>query len=206
MATLATTTEQPQTQPELDPEIMALLPEQGAWSELDYLWLTNHTNRLVEYTDGYIEVLPMPTEQHQAILLYLLFALHALMQRTGGKVFCAPLRLRLQTGKFREPDLLLLRSADDPRRGNDYWEGADLVAEIISPNNPRRDLVTKRSDYAQVGIPEYWIVDPRNDTIIVLKLAAGGYTEHGGFGRGTKARSALLPDFEVSVDAVFDTR
>lgn len=51
----------------LDPEILALLPEQGAWSEGDYLWLTNSTNRLVELDEGQIEMLPMPTELHQAI-------------------------------------------------------------------------------------------------------------------------------------------
>lgn len=52
-------------------QIAELLPEQGSWSEADYLWLTNRTNRLIEYTDGYIEVLPMPTRTHQKILRYL---------------------------------------------------------------------------------------------------------------------------------------
>ena len=45
-----------------------LLPSQGNWSEEDYLWLTDCTSRLVEYTDGYLEVLPMPTDKHQSIL------------------------------------------------------------------------------------------------------------------------------------------
>ena len=114
MGTSATTTGQGKEQQALDLEILTLLPEQGTWSERDYLWLTNHTNRLVEFSDGYIEVLPMPTEKHQAISVYLFLAFRMLMQRMNGKVFYAPLRVRLRTGKFREPDLLLLRSQTTP--------------------------------------------------------------------------------------------
>jgi len=37
-----------------------ILPGQGVWTEEQYLVLTDHTNRLVEFTDGFLEVLPMP--------------------------------------------------------------------------------------------------------------------------------------------------
>lgn len=186
------------------PEIAALLPEQGAWSEHDYLWLTDGTNRLVEFTDGFIEVLPMPTEKHQAISLTLLLAFLDLMRRTNGKVYYSPLRIRVGPRRFREPDLLLLQSADDPRRADRYWSGADLVVEIVSPDNPERDHVTKRADYAAAEILEYWIVDPQRETITVLRLVDKSYAEHGVFGRGAIATSALFSDFEVAVDAVLD--
>jgi Uma2 family endonuclease len=205
MATSTTVTDSDQHET-LDPEIVALLPQQGAWSEQDYLWLTNHTNRLVEFCDGYIDALPMPTEKHQEISGYLYLALLPFVRRTQGKIFYAPLRVRLRSGKYREPDLLLLRSADDPRRHNEYWEGADLVVEIVSPDDPDRDIVTKRAEYAQVPIPEYWIVDPQNETITVLHLVDTRYVEHGVFGRGGHASSVLFPDFEVSVDAVLDAK
>lgn len=71
----------------------------------------------------------------------------------GGTVFFAPLRLRIRAGKFREPDLVLLRDAGDPRRGNDFWTGADLVVEVVSPDDPDRDLRRKRADYAEARIP-----------------------------------------------------
>ena len=45
-----------------------LLPPQGCWSEEEYLVLTDHRNRLVEFTDGFLEVLPMPTDKHQSVL------------------------------------------------------------------------------------------------------------------------------------------
>ena len=204
MATVSTVTRQDQEQQTLDPEIVALLPEQGAWTERDYLWLTERTNRLVELADGSVEVLVPPTERHQAIVACLLIALHAFMQRTDGKVLFAPFRLRLGPRKFREPDLLVLRSAEDPRRHNDYWEGADLVVEIVSPDDPRRDLVTKRADYAEAGIGEYWIVDPQRETITVLRLSGKGYAEHGVFRRGQRASSALFAEFSLSVDEVLD--
>ena len=204
MRTSAPPTRHADHQQEFVREIAEILPDQGEWSEEEYLWLTNRTNRLVEFSDGYIEVLPMPTEKHQAMLKYLFLAFYSFVERLGGKVFFAALRLRLKTGKFREPDLLLLRSADDPRRHNEYWEGADLVLEVVSPDDPNRDLVKKRKEYAQAGIPEYWIVNPRDETIRVLRLEGTKYAEHGAFKRGDVATSAILLDFQVSVDEVFD--
>lgn len=181
-----------------------LLPLQGHWTAEQYLLLTDQTNRLIEFTDGNIEVLPMPTENHQAILEFLFFTLRTFIEHLGGKVRFAPLRVRIHADKFREPDIILIRDAGDARRQNRYWLGADLVVEIVSPDNAERDTVTKRADYAEAGIPEYWIVNPVDETITVLTLAGDAYVEHGVFRRGTTARSVLLEGFAVSVDAVLD--
>ena len=78
------------------------------------------------------------------------------------------------------------------------------MAEIVSPDDPERDLRVKRADYAEAGIPEYWIVNPADETITVLKLDGDAYAEHGTFRRGESATSALLAGFAVRVDAVFD--
>ncbi|MEN9938416.1 MAG: hypothetical protein RLZZ387_4995 [Chloroflexota bacterium] len=181
-----------------------LRPLQGLWTEVQYLTLTEQTNHLIEFTDGSIEVLPMPTDQHQVILLFLYELLRTYLRATHGKVLVAPLRLQIREGKFREPDLLLVRRADDPRRQNRYWLGADLVVEIVSPDDPERDTVEKRTDYAEAGIPEYWIVHPDDESITVLTLQDSGYREHGVFRRGEQAHSRLLDGFVVSVDAVLD--
>jgi len=82
-----------------------LAPLQGLWTEQQYLRLTEQTNHLIEFTDGAIEVLPMPTSRHQTILLLLYERFKTAVQPTGGKVLVAPLRLRLRPGKFREPDV-----------------------------------------------------------------------------------------------------
>ena len=186
-------------------EVALLFPAQGEWSEDEYLRLTDHTRHLVEFRDGHIEVLPMPTEEHQRIVLFLYRALYAfLASKAMGIVLVAPLRLRLYTGRYREPDLLVLLSANDERRGNQFWSGADLVLEVASPDDPQRDLVQKRQEYAQAGIPEYWIVNPSTEQMSVLRLERDGYLEHGIFSRGMEATSVVLAGFSVAVDAVLD--
>ncbi len=178
---------------------------QGLWSVEQYLALTQQTHRLIEFTDGVIEALPIPTEKHRAISLFLLLSLLAFVRPRGGVVFYAPLRLEVRPGMFREPDLLLLVHGDDPRRQNEYWLGADLVVEVVSPDQPGRDIDEKPRDYAEAGIPEYWIVNPLNDTITVLALAGKAYVEHGIFHRGERAVSKLLDGFGVDVDEVFSS-
>lgn len=192
------------TQDQVDDLILDLLPLQGHWGEEQYLWLTDFANRLIEYTDGYIEVLPIPTDKHQSILAYLFQLFLEYLRPTRGKVLFSPLRLKIDTRRYREPDLLLVRSADDPRRQNRFWLGADLVLEVVSPDKPERDLLQKRGDYADGGIPEYWVVSPQDETITVLALGDEGYKEYGVFKRDEQATSATLEDFTADVSAVFD--
>jgi Uma2 family endonuclease len=179
-----------------------LLPLQGLWTEEQYLRLTDQTNHFIEFTEGHVEVLPMPTRKHQAISRFLFLALLAFVHPLGGTVFYAPLRVRVAPGRFREPDLVLLRDVNDPRNQNAFWLGADLVVEVVSPDDVERDTVIKRADYAAAGIPEYWIVNPAEETITVLQLAGDAYVVHGVFRRGETATSALLQGFTASVDAV----
>ena len=181
-----------------------VLERQGHWTEREYLSLTDGVNRLVELTDGFLEVLPWPTDHHQTVVQFLLLRFDGLLRPRGAAVRFLGLRLRIRKGKFREPDLLLVLSATDPRRQNRFWTGADLVLEVVSPDNPERDLVEKRRDYAEAGIPEYWIVNPLTETILVLVLNKKRYRRFGNFGRGDVARSSLLGGFELSVDRVFD--
>ena len=202
--TTSTTTAATTSQADLNAFVCDSMPPQGCWSDEHYLWLTDRTNRLVEFTDGYVELLPMPTVAHQAILSLLNELLSAHLKPRGGFVLFAGLRVRIREGKFREPDLAALRDRSDPRNEPRYWLGADLVAEVVSPDDPARDLVAKRGDYAEAGIPEYWIVDPRVETVTVLTLAGGTYVQHGVFTRGDTATSALLDGFAVDVTALFD--
>ena len=182
-------------------EIALLFPPQGAWSDQEYLAL--QTNRLVEFSHGYVEVLPMPTQRHQLIVAYLYTILLAFAQRYGGTAIFAPFRVRLWESKFREPDLMFMLPTNASRRHDNYWDGADLVVEVVSPDDPERDLVIKRQEYAQAGIREYWIVDPQAEHIIVLKLENDHYAEHSQFGHGAKATSVLLEGLQIDVDGVF---
>lgn len=179
---------------------------QGLWTVEQYLALTNQTSRLIEFTDGVIEVLPMPTKYHQAISRFLFLALLSVVQRLNGDVFYVPLRVQIRPGKFREPDLLLVLDKNDPRAQDEFWLGADLVMEIVSPDRPKRDVEEKRHDYAEAGILEYWIVNPLDATITLLILQDDSYVEHGIFRRDEQAASLVLDGFSVSVNDVFEAR
>ena len=126
------------SQAALDALLCDVLPRQGFWSDEAYLWLTDHARRRIEFTDGRIEELPAPTFTHQAVLLFLYRLFHDYLQPRGGVAMVSGLRMRIREGKFREPDLLMLRERSNPRFQDRYWLGADLVAEVVSPDDPDR--------------------------------------------------------------------
>jgi Uma2 family endonuclease len=120
-----------------------------------------------------------------------------------GTVLYAPLRIRIRSGKYREPDIVFMAKQHADRMGEDFCRGADLVMEIVSdnPEDRRRDLVTKRGEYARARILEYWIIDPLEERVTVLRLSGRRYIVHGEFTQGDTATSHLLPGFTVDVTA-----
>ena len=186
--------------------VALLFPLQGQWTETEYLALQERSRRLVELSDGQIEVLSMPNPFHQRIVGYLFLLLKACAAAMRcGEVFFAPLPIRLWPGKYRDPDIALLKPGriSDPHH---QPQGADLVVEVVSDDETdrQRDFKTKRQEYAQAGVAEYWIVDPKTETVTVLTLDGAAYRLHGEFPPGTTATSVLLPTFAVDVTAVFD--
>lgn len=99
----------PISEPEPAWEVATLFPPQGQWSEGEYLALTDDTRRLVELVDGRIEVLPMPTFEHQLTVgflyrtLYDFVSLHDL-----GWMVVAALRVHVRDDSFREPDIVFM--------------------------------------------------------------------------------------------------
>jgi Uma2 family endonuclease len=181
-----------------------LHPHQGDWTEDEYFAL--NASFLVELSDGFLEFPPMPTLSHQLIAFYFAKLLDLYVSaRKLGLVVLAPLPVHLWKDKAREPDVLFIRP-DRPRYHGEYPQGVDLAVEIVSggSDDRKRDLVTKREEYAAAGIPEYWIIDPHEELIIVLTLDGKIYREHRVFRRGESANSVLLPDFAVDVNCVLD--
>ena len=191
-------------------DLALLYPLQGQWGEFDYLAFTVATNRLIEFTDGHVEVQPTPTSSHQRIVLYLLAQLQAFSALNAlGEVLCAPLRVKIRDGKFREPDLVFMRAENSHRIGEEYWDRADLVMEVVSHDaaSRKRDLQQKPLDYAEGNIPEYWIVDPETKTVTVLALdvQSKAYRLHGEFRAPQQATSATLSGFSIPVAAAFQS-
>ena len=178
---------------------------QGFWTQAQYLKLTNQSNRLLEFTDGRIEALPMPTQEHQAISRFLFLALYFFAQGIGGNVFYAPCVSAFETASFVSRICCSWTDAGDPRCRNDYWIGADLVVEVVSPDNPDRDLIDKRKDYAEAGIPEYWIANPHRRHLHRARSIGRRIQGTRGVRPGEQAGSPSLPGFSVDVREMFDT-
>ncbi|MCB8944676.1 MAG: Uma2 family endonuclease [Ardenticatenaceae bacterium] len=189
-------------------EIATLFPPQGRWLIEDYLDLDTRTgNHLIEFSHGNIEVLPMPSLQHQAIATLLFHLLYTFVtSHTLGIVRFSPTKVQLWNGKIREPDLFYIANDHISQRTEQWFEKIDLAMEIVSPDDPNRDLETKRREYAQAGIPEYWVIDPRTEEILVLTLDRDHYSVHGVFAKGEKATSVLFPQFTVPVTEIFSQR
>lgn len=187
-------------------EVANLFPRQGYWTETEYLRLTESYNWPMELNDGNLEILPMPTLKHQRILLliYRLFW-QFVEQHQLGEVQIAPIPIKFGPKHYREPDLMYLSKTTLSAIKGNYPHTADLVLEVISDSQPdrERDMITKREVYAEAGIAEYWLVDPKHKRITVLTLERDKYIVHGEFAPGTQAASALLSGFTVDVQAVF---
>jgi Uma2 family endonuclease len=185
-------------------DVAKLFPPQGGWAEDDFLRLPG--NHLAEFDHGRIEVLRMPSELHQLLVAFLYRALadHVAASALGVVLF-APFPIKLWEGKLREPDIVFMRREHADRRQGKFWRGADLVMEVISPDDRGRDRITKRREYALAGIPEYWLIDTEARTVIVLVRAeqADSYLQHGEFVVGQTASSATLPGFSIDVQALF---
>jgi len=197
----------PSQEPEFAWEVATLYPEQGEWSEEEYLELTDRTNRRIEFSDGRLEFLPMPTEVHEAIVQFLLLALHQFVdEKKLGKVYSNGIRLRIRRRKIRLPDVIFLHKDHFHARHNRVWDGADLVMEVVSddPKDRQQDYEQKLLDYAEAKVAEYWIVDYSRQLVIVHRLDDGGcYTIHGEFTRGQQATSTVLNGLAVDVNALF---
>ena len=78
----------------------------------------------------------------------------------------------------------------------------DIVVEILSTDRSR-DLVRKRQIYAEAGILEYWLMDPRSNTVIPLELRDGAYVERAALGVGDTLTTPLLPGLEIPLASIF---
>lgn len=109
--------------------------------------------------------------------------------------------------RSRLPDLVILEELHIPliERRNTITRDMPaprVVVEVMSPGNRNRDrdLIAKRQQYADRGIPEYWILDPSNQCVIILELVeVGVYREVGIFKDDEMIVSLAFPDLHLKV-------
>jgi Uma2 family endonuclease len=187
---------------QLADDISRLVLRTEGFSVDDYLSLGGRY--FVEYLDGRLQVLPMPTAFHQAIAFVLANLLVEWSSNDPlARTKLGPFRVRLNDTDYREPDVCFMRGANAAKRHDQFWEGADLVVEVISESNQDHDYRTKYAEYASAGIPEYWIIDPEQRVISVFTLSDFRFDLHGQFRHGQVVSSIVLDGFAVDVAKLF---
>jgi len=154
-----------------------------------------------------LETVTMPDWFHQELagLLWLYLRGYHVDGRLGRAVL-PPFHFKTGHETYRYPDLMYLAPANlhrfDPKR----WTYADLVIEIVSPNDRARDHVEKRAEYAQAGVPEYWIIDPGQQLIYILSLdvaaSGGAYVERRVQPLLSTVHSVTFPNMEIDFAAM----
>jgi Uma2 family endonuclease len=180
------------------------LLSEPVWSDEAYLVFSEAFNRPIELSDGHLIILPMPSLTHQRILKQFVYLGQTWLGATKrGEILFAAHPICLWPGKYREPDAMIWLNEHKNRMGERESGPPDLALEIVSPNNEPHDLETKFQEYAQTGVPEYWIIQPETRTVSVYTLDAQSYKLAAQSMAGQRASSRILPGFEVSVDALF---
>ena len=78
----------------------------------------------------------------------------------------------------------------------------DLVLEVLCQDRAK-DLTRNRQWYAAAGIPEYWILDPAHDTLTILQLTDGRYTERAVLTASDTLTTPTLPGFALPLTLLF---
>lgn len=177
----------------------------------EYLSYDDGTDNLYELFNG--ELVPVPPESgfnvEIATLLLLKFALKVGHRRVRGhglelEVRGEPRNRFPDLTVIREEHIELLRQRNTIRLS---MPPPMIVVEIVSPGEVQRnrDYVAKRMQYQDLGVLEYWIVDPQEETILVLELVNGVYTEAATFSGDETIASRQMGQLELTAAELFAT-
>jgi len=138
----------------------ATIDSSKEWTVEDYLQMEE--GLLAQLIDGKLIMSPAPTTLHQRILGKLFILLEGLK----GEVFFSPVDLYIDNKNVLQPDIVFIskeRSEIITERG---IEGVpNLIVEVLSPSNVFIDRNSKKRKYLDLGVSEYWIIDPAHQTL-----------------------------------------
>ena len=141
----------------------------------DWLELPEDDRRLELWNGALIES-PSSDDRHHDIQAQLGFELMvAVRQHPKARLFYN-LDVRLSNYTVVEPDIIVFTGAAGGKRTQRAIVGPpDLVVEIVSPSSRGRDFIQKSALYTEVGVPEYWLIDPDAQQLIIGRLRDGKY-------------------------------
>jgi|SRR5215203_3389660 len=151
--------------------------QMGPYTWPDFVDLDEDDPR--ELLDGQFVEIELPTWTHERIVAALIAILTQWSwSRKAGQVLASGYRLRIDERRGTMPDVQFYRKGNSPAAQEKGLERGrpDLVVEVISPSSRSKDSVRKLYDYAAIGVPEYWLLDPEAHTLERLVLREGVYS------------------------------
>ncbi|MBD2438716.1 Uma2 family endonuclease [Nostoc sp. FACHB-110] len=172
----------------------------------EYLTYDDGSGFHYELVDGRLELMNPPTIEHFLISKFLEQTLDAEIARLSLPwLTFRETGMRTGRNKSRLTDLCVVtqEQARDLLKASAVFETPPLlVIEVVSPDSIKRDYRHKRSEYAAVGVPEYWIVDPLELKVTVLLLEEGFYEETV-FTADQKIVSQTFPELAIAPHQIF---
>ena len=175
------------------------------WTVEDYLHL-GEMSTPCQLINGELIMSPAPTPYHQIISSNINDILKAQARKSDGVVLYAPIDLFIDRKNVYQPDLVYISKENRSIISKRGIEGVpDLIVEVLSPSNIFTDRYFKKKTYREIGVKEYWIVDPGNQTI---EIYVHGQTDHDipflyRAGEGT-VTSTVLRDLEFDLKTIFE--
>ncbi|ELA09320.1 hypothetical protein MOMA_02905 [Moraxella macacae 0408225] len=183
-------------------------------SQLDFSKEYTYTDYLkwqlkesIELIKGKISLMsPAPVRLHQKISMRLSAEMFYFLKQNPCEVYTAPFDVRLtnKDGKQSvvQPDISVI--CDKSKLDARGCVGApDIVIEILSPSNHKKEMDAKFDLYQESGVKEYWIVEPRNQTVLMYVLENDKFIGLKPFSEGQQITSTVLTGFSMAVDDVF---
>lgn len=154
---------------------------------------------------------PAPSRRHQEISGQLLTLFNNYLRGKTCRVYAAPFDVRLprpqesaeQASTVVQPDLVIV--CDKTKLDQRGCQGSpDLIVEITSPSTFQKDLKDKFLLYEKVGVQEYWIVYPEENTLCVFNLTPEGkYSRPEVYTERDSVKVGLFNDLTIELPEVF---
>jgi Uma2 family endonuclease len=182
---------------------MALIYEKKKYTYQDYCQLPKEVR--AEILEGELVMSPSPFRKHQRISREIEFRLCQWVEKHHlGEVYDAPFDVVLSPHNIVQPDLLYISKERQELLTEANVQGApDLIIEILSSKDKKRDTITKKAIYEKYGVKEYWVVDPDAEVVSVFILEGDVFKKREIYTRNQILKSAFLPGFSLMLEEIF---
>lgn len=180
-------------------------------SSIDAFFAIPETERFHEFYGGELVPKAVPSGEHGGAQVGVVASVAPRFQRRagtggpGGWWIATEVEVRLDTGDIVRPDVLGWRRERCPERptGTPVRVQPDWICEIISPENAKNDTIKKLRLYHLTAIGHYWLLDPRDGTLTVMRWSQDGFVTVLRAERHEAVRAEPFDDIAVSVSALF---